>query len=79
MSELEMKQLRDDVALLTKQVAAQAPHTILLLALAKTKSSIAHWSNIEAEIDRIPIDCNGDEIRREAKKLLLFYFPRRNA
>ena len=74
------KQLIEDVEALKKLAAAQAPHNFLLLALAK-RGVMSHHSNIAQEIDQIPVESSldADETRRQAKQLLLLYFPRRDA
>jgi len=80
MNSKQETQLLADVEALKRKSTSQAPHILLLLALAK-KGNLSHRSDIEEEIDRLPLDSSSeaDETRQQAKKLFLTYFPRKAA
>lgn len=76
MNEHEEKKLIADVEALKKAVAAQTPHLLLLLALAKTKSS-SHRADIEKAIDNLPLEDSSEanEQKKQARELIRRYFP----
>jgi hypothetical protein len=76
MNERETEKLKADVDALKKTVAAQAPHILLLLALAQTKS-LSHRSNIEDAIDKLPLgdSSESNEQKKQARELIRHYFP----
>jgi hypothetical protein len=80
MNSNQEEQLIAEVEALKRKVASQAAHILLLLALAK-RGNLSHRSDIEEEIDRLPLDfsSDADETRRQAKELFSTYFPRKAA
>ncbi|MGC9944350.1 MAG: hypothetical protein ABSE48_21195 [Verrucomicrobiota bacterium] len=76
MNEQDIKRLQNDVDALKKIVASQAPHLLLLLALVKTESR-SHRSNIEKEIDDLPLGDSPEasEQKEQARELVRRYFP----
>jgi hypothetical protein len=71
------EQLIADVDALKKAMAAQMPHTILLLALARAEYHL-NRSNIEAAIQSLPFgdSSEANEQKKQACELLRRYFPK---
>ena len=77
MNEPDIKQLRDEVEALKKEVAAQRSHILLLLALMKTGSLTAHHANIRDAIRQVSeatVPALEANLVDDAKRLLEVYF-----